>query len=92
MSIALILRRTRLEHGISQLELAGRLDVSQRHVSFLESGRALPSRGLILAWMAELGVPVSVRNAALLQCGFALPQPDEDTQGAEASLLSLIHI
>lgn len=66
MSIALILRRTRLEHGISQLELAGRLDVSQRHVSFLESGRALPSRGLILAWMAELGVPVSVRNAALL--------------------------
>ena len=87
MSIALILRRTRLEHGISQLELAGRLDVSQRHISFLESGRALPSRSLILAWMAELGVPVSVRNAALLQCGFALPQPDEDTQGAEATLV-----
>ena len=56
---------------ISQLELALRLDVSQRHVSFVESGRAQPSRGLLLAWLDQLKAPLALRNVALQQAGFA---------------------
>jgi transcriptional regulator with XRE-family HTH domain len=56
---------------ISQLELALRMGVSQRHVSFVESGRAQPSRELLLAWLQELQAPLALRNVALQQAGFA---------------------
>lgn len=56
---------------ISQLELALRIGVSQRHVSFVESGRAQPSRELLLAWLQELQAPLALRNVALQQAGFA---------------------
>jgi transcriptional regulator with XRE-family HTH domain len=65
------LGRARKAQRLSQLELALRLKVSQRHLSFVESGRAKPSRGLLLAWLKELNVPLAVRNAAMLQAGFA---------------------
>ncbi|MGJ7527201.1 MmyB family transcriptional regulator [Variovorax sp. GB1P17] len=74
MKLAQLLRHLRTDRKISQLELALRLDVSQRHVSYIEAARARPSRELLLAWLAELDVPTSVRNAALLHAGFALPQ------------------
>ncbi|QNK70343.1 helix-turn-helix domain-containing protein [Variovorax sp. PAMC26660] len=74
MKLAQLLRHLRTDRKISQLELSLRLDVSQRHVSYIEAGRARPSRELLLAWLAELEVPTSVRNAALLHAGFALPQ------------------
>jgi hypothetical protein len=53
------------------LELALRMGVSQRHVSFVESGRAQPSRELLLTWLNELQAPLAVRNVALQQAGFA---------------------
>jgi transcriptional regulator with XRE-family HTH domain len=53
------------------LELALRMGVSQRHVSFVESGRAQPSRELLLAWLSELQAPLALRNVALQQAGFA---------------------
>jgi len=56
---------------MSQLELALRIGVSQRHVSFVESGRAQPSRELLLAWLNELQAPLALRNVALQQAGFA---------------------
>jgi len=56
---------------ISQLELALRMGVSQRHVSFVESGRAQPSRELLLSWLHELQAPLALRNVALQQAGFA---------------------
>jgi len=74
LKLAQLLRHLRTDRNIAQLELALRLGVSQRHVSYIEAGRARPSRELLLAWMAELEVPTSVRNAALLHAGFALPQ------------------
>jgi transcriptional regulator with XRE-family HTH domain len=65
------LQRARKARRLSQLELALRLDVSQRHVSFVESGRARPSRELLTRWLGELDTPLALRNATLMQAGFA---------------------
>jgi transcriptional regulator with XRE-family HTH domain len=65
------LQTARKAQRISQLELALRMGVSQRHVSFVESGRAQPSRELLLAWLQELQAPLALRNVALQQAGFA---------------------
>ncbi len=65
------LRQARRAARLSQLELSLRVGVSQRHVSFVESGRANPSRELLMAWLQELEAPLAVRNAALLQAGYA---------------------
>ena len=55
----------------SQLDLAIASGVSQRHVSFLESGRARPSRSMILQLSESLGVPLRERNDWLAAAGFA---------------------
>jgi transcriptional regulator with XRE-family HTH domain len=65
------LQAARKSQRISQLELALRMGISQRHVSFVESGRAQPSRELLLSWLHELQAPLALRNAALQQAGFA---------------------
>jgi transcriptional regulator with XRE-family HTH domain len=65
------LRQVRKARRLSQLELSLRLGVSQRHVSFVESGRAKPSRELLMAWLQELEAPLVVRNEAMLQAGYA---------------------
>ena len=65
------LQTARKSKRISQLELALRMGVSQRHVSFVESGRAQPSHELLLAWLHELQAPLALRNVALQQAGFA---------------------
>jgi transcriptional regulator with XRE-family HTH domain len=65
------LRWWRRRRGISQLELAGRADVSQRHLSFLELGRAAPSRAMVLRLAVALDVPLRQQNALLLAAGFA---------------------
>lgn len=70
-SLGNLLRHTRGIRSISQLELAIRLDVSQRHVSFVENGRARPSRELLIAWLAEVDAPRPMRNAALLHAGYS---------------------
>lgn len=66
-----ILQNARKSRHISQLELGLRIGVSQRHVSFVESGRARPSRELLMTWLNELQVPLAVHNVALLQAGYA---------------------
>ncbi|MFM7330947.1 MAG: helix-turn-helix domain-containing protein [Brachymonas sp.] len=65
------LQTARKSKRLSQLELALRMGVSQRHVSFVESGRAQPSRELLLAWLHELQAPLALRNVALQQAGYA---------------------
>lgn len=64
-----LLRYWRGKRGYSQLSLAA--GVSQRHISFLESGRARPSREMVLALAERLGVPLRQRNRLLLAGGFA---------------------
>lgn len=65
------MQTARKSKRLSQLELALRMGVSQRHVSFVESGRSRPSRELLLAWLNELQAPLALRNVALQQAGFA---------------------
>ena len=65
------LRQWRTQRRYSQLQLAAEADVSQRHVSFLETGRARPSREMVVHLAMVLDVPLRERNAMLLAAGFA---------------------
>ena len=65
------LRWWRTHRGQSQLALAGAAEISQRHLSFLESGRTAPSRDMVLRLAAALDVPLRQQNALLLAAGFA---------------------
>jgi len=65
------LRWWRQRRGLTQLALAGAAETTQRHVSFLESGRASPSREMILRLAAVLDLPLRQQNALLLGAGFA---------------------
>jgi transcriptional regulator with XRE-family HTH domain len=65
------LRTWRQKRRLSQLELALTTGVSQRHLSFLESGRANPSRSMILQLSETLDVPLRERNDWLVAAGFA---------------------
>jgi len=56
---------------LSQLELSATADVSQRHLSFLETGRSSPSREMVIHLAAILDVPLRDRNAWLTAAGFA---------------------
>jgi transcriptional regulator with XRE-family HTH domain len=67
----LLLKTWRNRRRLSQLELALSSGVSQRHVSFLESGRAQPSRRMILQLSETLEVPLRERNDWLTAAGFA---------------------
>jgi transcriptional regulator with XRE-family HTH domain len=67
----LLLKTWRHRRRLSQLELALSSGVSQRHVSFLESGRAKPSRSMILQLSETLEVPLRERNDWLNAAGFA---------------------
>lgn len=70
-SLQATLQQARKARRISQLELALQLGVSQRHVSFVENGRARPSRELLLAWLRALDMSLAISNEALLAAGFA---------------------
>jgi transcriptional regulator with XRE-family HTH domain len=66
-----LLRRWRESRHLSQLELALESGVSARHLSFLETGRAEPSREMLLTLSNALDVPLRERNFLLLAAGYA---------------------
>jgi transcriptional regulator with XRE-family HTH domain len=66
-----LLRAWRRRRNLSQLELALNAEVSSRHLSFLETGRARPSREMVLRLAEELEIPLRERNALLLAAGYA---------------------
>jgi transcriptional regulator with XRE-family HTH domain len=68
---AILLRAWRQRRGWSQLDFAGRAGISQRHLSFLELGRAAPSRDMVLRLAATLDLPLRQQNALLVAAGFA---------------------
>jgi transcriptional regulator with XRE-family HTH domain len=80
-SFAARLRAWRQRRGVSQLELAARARISQRHVSFLETGRTAPSREMVLHVAAALELPLRQQNALLRAAGFA-PIWSESALGA----------
>ncbi|MCS0581721.1 helix-turn-helix transcriptional regulator [Massilia pinisoli] len=79
------LRYWRTRRGYSQLRLAVDSSVSQRHLSFLESGRAQPSRDLVLKLGIALDVPLRQRNAMLLAAGFAPAYQERNLSDPELS-------
>ena len=66
-----LLRDWRLLRRLSQLELACEAEISTRHLSFIETGRSVPSREMLLHLAEQLGVPLRVRNLLLHAAGYA---------------------
>jgi transcriptional regulator with XRE-family HTH domain len=70
------LREWRRRRGLSQLELALQADISQRHLSFIENARSIPSRGMLLHLARRLEIPLRERNQMLLAAGYAPMYPE----------------
>ena len=70
-SFGTLLKQWRNQRGFSQLDLAIASQVSQRHISFLESGRAKPSREMVLQLATVLEIPLRQQNLVLTAAGFA---------------------
>jgi len=81
--IGSLLRGWRQRRHLSQLALATETRVSQRHLSFVESGRAMPSRELLLALARALDVPFRERNELLLAAGLAPIYRERPLHGPE---------
>jgi len=71
-----LLREWRQRRRLSQLALALEAGVSQRHLSFVESGRAQPSREMVLHLAEHLGVALRERNRLLVAAGYAPVFPE----------------
>ena len=69
--VGALLRDWRRRRRLSQLDLALSADVSARHLSFIETGRARPSADMVLRLAEHLDVPLRDRNQLLLAAGFA---------------------
>lgn len=88
MSVAAIpvgdhLRAWRQRRRMSQLDLACEAEVSCRHLSFVETGRAAPSRDMVLRLAERLEVPIRERNVLLVAAGFAPVFPERSLAAPE---------
>jgi transcriptional regulator with XRE-family HTH domain len=86
-----LLRSWRKRRNLSQLELSLDSAISARHLSFVETGRARPSREMVMHLAEQLDVPLRDRNSLLLAAGFAplyaeRPLEDEQMQPALEAL------
>jgi transcriptional regulator with XRE-family HTH domain len=71
VSVGPLLRGWRQRRRLSQLDVSARAAISTRHLSFLETGRARPSREMVLHLAEELDVPLRERNTLLVAAGYA---------------------
>lgn len=86
-SVGALLQTWRRRRRLSQLDLASEAGISQRHLSFVESGRSAPSRDMLLHLAEHLAVPVRERNALLVAAGYAPVYRDRglDDPGLDAA-------
>jgi len=86
-----LLRDWRRRRRLSQLDLAAEAEVSQRHLSFVESGRSRPSRDMVLRLAEQLAIPLRERNALLAAAGFAPSYRERapDDPGLKAALAAV---
>ena len=75
-AFGLCMKMWRRQRGMSQLELAVRADLSQRHVSFIETGRSRPREDVVLRVAEALEVPIRDRNILLETAGLAHSYPE----------------
>jgi transcriptional regulator with XRE-family HTH domain len=80
-----LLREWRQRRRLSQLDLAIQADISTRHLSFVETGRARPTSEMIVRLTEQLEVPLRERNAMLLAGGYAPAYPDHGLDEPELS-------
>ena len=71
LTVGPLLRDWRQRRRLSQLDVSARAAISTRHLSFLETGRARPSREMVLHLADELDVPLRERNTLLVAAGYA---------------------
>jgi len=76
-----LLKDWRQHRRISQLGLSSRSGISQRHISFLETGRSRPSRAMVLALSESLDIPLRERNALLQTAGFSASYSEHPLDG-----------
>src|SRR5215813_1040210 len=69
--VGTLLREWRQRRRLTQMDLALDADISPRHLSFVETGRAQPSREMLLHLSEELEIPLRERNTLLVAGGFA---------------------
>ncbi len=72
------IRDWRQRRRFSQLALACEAGISARHLSFIETGRAVPSRDMILLLAEQLNIPLRQRNRVLLAAGYAPHYAEHD--------------
>jgi transcriptional regulator with XRE-family HTH domain len=83
-----LLKGWRGRRGVSQLELALAARTTQRHLSFIESGRAAPSRDMILRLSEALGIPFRQQNALLLAAGYAPAWRERDLSAPDLAMVN----
>ena len=76
MDFPATLKERRASRRLSQLELALRAGTTQRHLSFIESGRSAPGREMVIRLTESLGLPLRERNELLLKAGYAPAYPE----------------
>jgi transcriptional regulator with XRE-family HTH domain len=86
-SFGMLLRHWREQRGYSQLDLALTSQVSQRHISFLESGRAKPSPDMVIQLATVLEIPMRQQNLMLTAAGFAPIHAETDLSAPEMALI-----
>jgi transcriptional regulator with XRE-family HTH domain len=82
-----LIRAWRQRRHLSQLELASQAEMSTRHLSFLETGRARPSRDMVLRLAEQLDVPLRDRNQLLLAAGFAPVYPESSLHSPQMMVI-----
>ncbi|WP_327092855.1 helix-turn-helix transcriptional regulator [Nonomuraea sp. NBC_01738] len=82
-----LLRSWRQRRRVSQLDLAIEAEVSSRHISFLETGRAGPSREMVMRLAEELDVPLRHRNRLMVAAGFAPVFRERDVSAPEMEVV-----
>src|SRR3546814_14133012 len=83
-----LLRGWRQRLRLSQLDLSSEAAVSARHLSFVETGRAKPSRELVLHLAEHLDVPLRERNGMLLAAGYAPISTERPLDDADLEMRS----
>jgi transcriptional regulator with XRE-family HTH domain len=88
------LRERRRHRRLSQLELAIRAGTTQRHVSFLESGRSEPGRAMVVRLAESLELPLRERNDLLTSAGYApvYPRTSLDDPALAAVRTAIEHV
>nr|MEC9422022.1 helix-turn-helix transcriptional regulator [Pseudomonadota bacterium] len=85
-----LLRQWRQHRRMSQLALASEANISQRHLSFLESGRSRPSRDMVMHLAEQLDVPLRERNAILVAAGHAPQYPQHGLDEPELAAATAV--